>query len=125
MYLLAVLAFLVYFGGYMALILDKWEPPVLDKPDYFDTVKYVYKHIPFHISEDEAYTILNAFIDKWDNNAGQLIKEDELVAHVVAKLRNNFEVMLPKKKVEAVVHLILGYLQVTGHFYHQELKPGK
>ena len=91
------------------------EHPVLDKPDYFDTVKYVYKHIPFHISEDEAYTILNAFIDKWDNNAGQLIKEEELVAHVVAKLRNNF----------AVVHLILGYLQVTGHFYHQELKPGK
>ena len=31
-----------------------------------EVVKYVYKHIEFHISEDEAYTILNAFIEKWD-----------------------------------------------------------
>ncbi len=109
----------------MALILDKWNPPVLDKPDYFDTVKYVYKHLTFHISEDEAYTILNAFIEKWDANAGQLIKEEQLVAHVVAQLQNNFDVMLPKKKIESVVHLILGYLQVTGHFYQQELKQTK
>lgn len=109
----------------MALILDKWNPPVLDKPDYFDTVKYVYKHLTFHISEDEAYTILNAFIEKWDANAGELIKEEQLVAHVVAQLQNNFDVMLPKKKIESVVHLILGYLQETGHFYQQELKPNK
>ncbi len=97
----------------------------MDKPDYYDTVKYIYKHITFHISEDEAYTILNAFIDKWDSNAGQLIKEEELVAHVVEQLRDNFEVMLPKKKIEEVVHLILGYLQVTGHFYTKEQKENK
>ena len=83
----------------MALILDKWTPPVLEKPDYFDTVKFVYKHLTFHISEDEAYTILNAFIEKWDANAGHLIKEEELVAHVVAQLQTNFDVMLPTKKI--------------------------
>ena len=109
----------------MALILDKWTPPVLEKPDYFDTVKFVYKHLTFHISEDEAYTILNAFIEKWDANAGHLIKEEELVAHVVAQLQTNFDVMLPTKKIESVVHLILGYLQATGHFYQQELKQNK
>ena len=109
----------------MALILDKWNPPHLDKPDYYDTVKYIYKHLTFHISEDEAYTILNAFIEKWDGKAGELIKEEELVEHVVEQLRHNFEVMLPKKKIESVVHLILGYLQVTGHFYTQELKKDK
>ena len=109
----------------MALILDKWNPPHLDKPDYYDTVKYIYKYLTFHISEDEAYTILNAFIEKWDGRAGELIKEEELVEHVVEQLRHNFEVMLPKKKIESVVHLILGYLQVTGHFYTQELKKDK
>ena len=43
--------------------LDNWNPPKTDKPEYFDTVKFIYKYIEFHISEDEAYTILNAFID--------------------------------------------------------------
>ena len=100
----------------MAIVLDQWTPPIHDKPDYYDTVKYVYKHIEFHISEDEAYTVLNAFIDKWDASAGQVIKEDDLVKHVVSQLQNNFDVLLPKNKITRIVHLILGYLQETGHF---------
>ena len=59
----------------MATTLDNWNPPRLEKPDYYDTVKFVYKHLEFHISEDEAYTILNAFIGKWDESAGQVIHE--------------------------------------------------
>lgn len=105
----------------MSKALDNWNPPVLDKPDYYDTVKYVYKHIEFHISEDEAYTILNAFIEKWDGSAGQMIKEDELTAHVVQRLQNNFDVLLPSKKIKRVVELILGYLFTTGHFFQQEI----
>lgn len=106
----------------MALVLDKWIPPVLPQPDYFDTVKFIYKHLPFHISEDEAYTILNAFIEKWDSSEGELINEKELINHVVKQLQTNFNVLLPKKKIETVVQLILGYLHATGHFYQQELK---
>lgn len=106
----------------MAIILDKWTPPVLDKPDYYDTVRYIYKHIEFHISEDEAYTVLNAFIEKWDTSAGQEINEVELAKHVVMQLQNNFEVLLPKKKIERVVQLILSYLFETGHFFQQEIK---
>ena len=102
--------------------LDNWNPPKTDKPEYFDTVKFIYKYIEFHISEDEAYTILNAFIDKWDNSAGELIRGEQLVQHVVSNLRNNFDVLLPKPKVERVVHLILSYLQETGHFYQHEAK---
>ena len=106
----------------MPLILENWNPPILPKPDYFDTVKYIYKYISFHISEDEAYAILNAFIEKWDASAGQLIKEDELTNHVIRHLQHSFAVMLPQKKTEEVIRLILGYLQYTGHFYQQELK---
>jgi hypothetical protein len=106
----------------MASVLDNWNPPKLEKPDYYDTVKYVYKHIEFHISEDEAYAVLNAFIEKWDASAGSFIQEEELVEHVVEKLRDNFDVLLPKNKLARVVQLILGYLQTTGHFYQQELK---
>lgn len=105
----------------MASALDNWQPATTDRPDYFDTVKWVYKHIEFHISEDEAYTILNAFIDKWDSSAGQLIHEEELTQHVVSRLSNNFDVMLPSSKIKRVVELILGYLHATGHFYQQEV----
>lgn len=105
----------------MATVLDNWNPPRLDKPNYFHTVKYVYKHIEFHISEDEAYTVLNAFIDKWDASAGSLIHEEQLTDHVVEQLRDNFDVLLPKKKITRIVQLILGYLHETGHFYQQEI----
>jgi hypothetical protein len=106
----------------MASVLDNWNPPKTEKPEYYDTVKYVYKHIEFHISEDEAYTILNAFIEKWDSSAGQTIHEEELVKHVVNTLRDNYEVLLPKKQIKRVVELILGYLYETGHFFQQEIK---
>lgn len=106
----------------MATVLDKWNPPHLDKPHYYDTVKFVYKYIEFHISEDEAYTILNAFIGKWDESAGQMIHENELTEHVVEELRNNFDVVLSKPKIRRVVQLILGYLHETGHFNPQEVK---
>ena len=106
----------------MASVLDNWNPPKTDKPEYYDTVKYVFKHIEFHISEDEAYTILNAFIEKWDGAAGQTIHEKDLVAHVVEQLRDNYEVILPKAKIKRVVELILGYLYETGHFFQQEIK---
>jgi len=101
--------------------LDNWNPPKGEKPDYYDTVKYVYKHIEFHISEDEAYSILNAFIEKWDTSAGKLIYEEELVKHVVEQLRDNLTVLLPTDKIKRVVELIIGYLRETGHFYNHEL----
>ena len=105
----------------MASVLDNWNPPVLDKPDYFHTVKFVYKYIDFHISEDEAYTILNAFIEKWDTSAGQLIHDEELVNYVLNKTQENFLVLLPGAKIKRVTELILNYLRQTGHYYHHEL----
>jgi hypothetical protein len=105
----------------MSSALDDWNPPKNDKPDYYDTVKFIYKYIEFHISEDEAYSILNAFIDKWDNSAGQLIYEEELVQHVTEHLRDTFTVLLPPKQIKRVVELIILYLRETGHYFKQEL----
>lgn len=105
----------------MCSALDNWNPPRNDKPDYYDTVKYVYKYIEFHISEDEAYAILNAFIEKWDTSAGQMIYEEQLITHVTERLRDNFTVLMPEKRIRRVVELIIAYLRETGHFYKQEL----
>lgn len=105
----------------MSTALDNWNPPKNDKPDYYDTVKYVYKYIDFHISEDEAYAVLNAFIEKWDNSAGQLILEEDLENYVVNTLRDNFTILLPAPKIRRVVQLIIGYLRETGHYFKQEL----
>ncbi len=105
----------------MSSALDNWNPPRNDKPDYYDTVKFIYKYIEFHISEDEAYSILNAFIEKWDNAAGQLIYEEELVKHVTEHLRNSFTVMLKPEQIRRVVELIIAYLRETGHYFKQEL----
>lgn len=110
------------FGLFMANALDNWVPRKLDKPDYFDTVKYVYKYIEFHISEDQAYTILNAFIEKWDVSAGEYIKDEELKEFVTEKLRDNFDILLPAAKIKRVVELIIGYLCETGHYYQHEIK---
>ena len=106
----------------MSSPLDNWNPPTLAQPDYYDTVKYVYKHIEFHISEDEAYTILDAFIGKWDASAGESLRDDELKTHVVNALKENFQVLMPTPKISRVVELILSYLYETGHYFQQELK---
>ena len=105
----------------MASALDNWNPPVLDKPDYFHTVKFVYKYLDFHISEDEAYTILNVFIEKWDTSAGQLIHDEDLISYVLNKTQDNFMVLLPSQKIKKVTELILNYLRTTGHYYQHEL----
>lgn len=105
----------------MASVLDNWTPPVLDKPDYFHTVKFVYKYLDFHISEDEAYTILNVFIEKWDNLAGQMVHDEELVNYVLQRIQDNYMVLLPSPKIRRVTELILNYLRETGHYYQHEL----
>ena len=105
----------------MASALDNWSPPALDKPHYYDTVKFVYKYIEFHISEDEAYSILNTFIEKWDASAGQLIHDEEITRYVTDTLKENFQVLLPTPKIRRVSELILGYLRETGHYYHHEV----
>ncbi len=109
------------FGLPMASALDNWNPPVLEKPDYFHTVKFVYKHLDFHISEDEAYAILNVFIEKWDTSAGQLIHDEDMMEYVLNKIQDNFMVLLPSNKIKRVTELILYYLRETGHYYHHEL----
>jgi hypothetical protein len=118
---LTIDGFTVIFGIPMSSALDNWSPAVLEKPDYFDTVKFVYKYIEFHISEDEAYTILNAFIEKWDASAGQLIRDEDVINYVTERLMENFLVLLPAKKIQRVTELILAYLRETGHYYHHEL----
>ncbi len=105
----------------MTSVLDDWNPPKGEKPEYYDTVKFVYKYIEFHISEDEAYTILNAFIEKWDASAGQLIKDEEIINYVVERLRDNFQVLLPKPQIRRVTELILAYLRETGHYFQHEI----
>ncbi len=106
----------------MPSALDNWNPPKRATPDYFDTVKYIYKYIEFHISEDQAYTILNAFIEKWDASAGQKIYDEELKDFVVEKLRDNFDVLLPTPQLKRVVELIINYLCETGHYFQHEYK---
>jgi hypothetical protein len=106
----------------MASPLDDWNPPRLQQPDYYHTVKFVYKYLDFHISEDEAYVVLNTFIQKWDASAGQLIKDEELIQYVIDKLRDNMEILLPKEKIRRITELILEYLRETGHYYQHEIK---
>ncbi len=109
----------------MKSALDNWNPRMLDKPDYYDTVKYVYKHIEFHISEDEAYAILNAFIGMWDKSLGEILHERQLTGHVVQELHKSSDEVLPKAKVRRIVELILCYLRETGHFFQPELQVSR
>lgn len=106
----------------MSTALHNWNPPVLDKPHYYHTVKFIYKYIEFHISEDEAYGILNTFIEKWDDSAGQLIQDEDLINYVLTNISDNMTVLLPKPRIRRVTELILEYLRETGHYYKHEVR---
>jgi hypothetical protein len=89
---------------------------VAGQPNYWQTIRYVYQHLDFHISEDEAYVITNFFIEKWDESKGQLVYEQDMKAHVYAECRSRVMLFLSEAKIHRVVELILQYLRSIGEF---------
>jgi hypothetical protein len=93
--------------------------PTLDvpgRPDYWQTIRYVYQHLDFHISEDEAYVITNFFIEKWDESQGQQVFERDIKDHVYEQCRSHFVVFLPEDRIHSVCDLIFAYLKSIGQF---------
>jgi len=86
------------------------------RPDYWQTIRYIYHNLEFHISEDEAYVITNLFIEKWDESQGQLIYEDDMKKHVFEECRSRVYLFLAEDKIYKVVDLILAYLKSIGEF---------
>ncbi len=85
-------------------------------PDYWQTIRYIYQHLDFHISEDEAYVITNLFIEKYDDSQGKLIYEDDLKKHVFAECRSRVFLFLAEDKIYKVIDLIFAYLRSIGQF---------
>ncbi|MCS6818501.1 MAG: hypothetical protein NZ522_01020 [Chitinophagales bacterium] len=100
----------------MATSLDSWEPDKSKAPDYFETVKFVYKHLDFHIAEHEAYLILDTFIVKWNESLGKVVHEEEFKKFVVEQLKMHHFLMLPEEKIKKVIGLILNYLRAVGQY---------
>ena len=86
------------------------------RPDYWQTIRYIYHHLDFHISEDEAYVITNLFIEKWDESQGQLIYEADMKNHVFEECRSRVYLFMAEEKIHKVVDLILAYLRSLGVF---------
>ena len=87
------------------------------KPDYYQTVRYIFQHINFAISEDEAYVILNLFIEKWDDSQGETLFERDFANHITDRCRSEFVLFLSEKKIETVTGLIICYLRSIGQFH--------
>ena len=86
------------------------------RPDYWQTIRYIYQHLDFHISEDEAYVITNLFIEKWDESQGQVVYEDQIKAHVFKECRSRVMLFLAEEKIHKVIDLIFSYLRSVGVF---------
>lgn len=102
----------------MLLIYDP-EKNIDGKPDYWQTVRYIFQHIDFPISEDEAYVITNLFIEKWDESQGQVIYEEELRQYVVTNCRSRVMLFLSEEKICKTVDLIISYLKSIKQYYHE------
>lgn len=86
------------------------------RPDYWQTIRYIYQHLDFHISEDEAYVITNLFIEKWDHCQGKLVYEAEIKKHVFEQCRSRVYLFMAEDKIYTVVDLIFNYLRSIGQF---------
>ena len=86
------------------------------RPDYWQTIRYIYQHLNFHISEDEAYVITNLFIEKWDDSQGKLVYEIDIKKHVFEQCRSRVYLFMAEDKIYAVVDLIFDYLRSIGQF---------
>ena len=106
----------------MGSVLDKWIPPKTGKPEYYNTVKYVYKHIDFPIAEHEAYLILDTFIFKWNDSLGNLITEEDLKQYVISELRAHHFLFMPEEKIKTIITHIIGYLREVGQYHQGQTK---
>jgi len=100
----------------VATVLYDPSKNIAGQPNYWQTIRYVYQHLDFHISEDEAYVITNLFIEKWDESKGQLIYEKDMKSHVYNQCRSQVMLFLSETKIHKVVELILQYLRSIGQF---------
>ncbi|HEY0262541.1 MAG TPA: hypothetical protein VGB95_05905 [Chitinophagales bacterium] len=89
---------------------------IAGRPDYYQTIRYIFQHIDFAISEDEAYVITNLFIEHWDSLSGVNITPQQLKERVFESCRSHFMVFLSREKIDSVVDLILSYLRSIGQF---------
>ena len=86
------------------------------QPNFNQTVRYVFQHIPFAISEDEANIIITLFAEKWDELHGQNVEIAQLKKAVFESCRTQFIVFLSAEKIGAIVDLIIAYLRSIGQF---------
>ena len=86
------------------------------KPEYWQTVRYIFQHLEFHISEDEAYVITNLFIEKWDESQGKLVYEDDIKRYVFVECRSRVFLFMPENRIHRVCDLIFAYLRSIGQF---------
>ncbi|MFN8277679.1 MAG: hypothetical protein U0T84_09355 [Chitinophagales bacterium] len=86
------------------------------QPDYWQTIRFIYQHLPFHISEDEAYVITNLFVERWDELQGQTVYEQEIKDHVYRQCRERVMLFLSEQQIKEVVGLILSYLRSVDQY---------
>ncbi len=86
------------------------------KPDFNQTIRYIFQHIDFAISEDEANVITALFTEVWDDLHGQTVTHDDLKDKVFEHCRSTFMVFHSREKIDAVVSLIIAYLRSIGQF---------
>lgn len=89
---------------------------VTGKPEYWQTIRYIYQHLDFHISEDEAYVITNLFIEQWDESYGKIVYEAEIKRSVFRQCRSRVFLFLSEDKIYKVVDLIFAYLRSIGQY---------
>jgi hypothetical protein len=100
----------------MATSLEKWEPDKRKAPDYYETVKYIYKYLDFHIAEHEAYLILDTFIFKWNDSLGKVVREEDFKNYVLEELRTHHYLFLPEEKIKTIIGHIINYLRDMGQY---------
>lgn len=86
------------------------------KPDFNQTIRYIFQHIDFAISEDEANVITALFTEVWDDLHGQSVTDANLKDKVYEHCRSTFMVFQSREKIDAVVSLIISYLRSIGQF---------
>jgi len=86
------------------------------RPDYNQTIRYIFQHIDFAISEDEANVITALFTEVWDELQGQKVTDADLKEKVFEHCRSTFMVFQSREKIDAVVSLIIAYLRSISQF---------
>lgn len=86
------------------------------EPDLTEMYRYVCSHADFEVTDEEFDLVEAGFREYWNQSTGKLVRADEFRDAAWQALHPAVKYYYPRQKCDAIVSLILSYMNSIGQY---------